>query len=222
MKDNTFKFLIITINFLILYNVVTLLIPFEKNANFWISFAFSNIAIITQIIVGILALKDSSQMKEKFYSIPMIKIGLIYLITQFVVSLFFMIFSGIPYWINVIACVTILEISLILLIAANISKTTLQKIDDEITTKTSFIQKLHIDINSLERNEEDEIAKNALKNLSEKVRYSDPVSSTYLLDIENKIELKIKELATAENRLYVIKEISNFVDERNDLCKMMK
>ena len=222
MKDNTFKFLIITINFLILYNVVTLLIPFEKNANFWISFAFSNLAIIAQVIFGIISLKNSSKMRDKFYSIPTLKISGIYLITQLILSVFFMIFSGIPYWINIIACVTVFEIALIILILVNLSKTTLQKIDDEITIKTNFIQKLNIDINSLEREEENEITKNALRTLSEKVRFSDPVSSTYLLDIENNIDAKVKEFITAENKLYIVNEIDNLLAKRNELCKMMK
>lgn len=222
MKDNTFKFLIITINFLILYNVVTLLIPFVKNANFWISFAFSNLAIIAQIIVGILSLKNSSKMKDKFYSIPTLKISGIYLIAQLILSGFFMIFSGIPYWINIIACVTVFEIALIILILANISKSTLQKIDDEIAIKTNFVQKLHVDISYIERKEENEITKNALKNLAEKVRFSDPVSSTYLLDIENDIEVKVKEFMTAENKLFVVNEIDNLLAKRNELCKMMK
>ena len=64
--------------------------------------------------------------------------------------------------------------------------------------------------------------KTALTQLVEKIRFSDPMSSEQLANLENQISTKITELKTAANKKDIIDELNLLIDERNKKCKILK
>jgi hypothetical protein len=64
--------------------------------------------------------------------------------------------------------------------------------------------------------------KAALVQLAEKIRFSDPMSSEKLKDLENRIASKVAELKVTENKNEVIAEINSLMNERNKKCKILK
>jgi hypothetical protein len=74
----------------------------------------------------------------------------------------------------------------------------------------------------------DENAKKVLQDVADEFRYSDPVSSESLKDIENELENQVGELQlavteeNAENIITLCKKIKITLTERNRLCKLGK
>lgn len=58
--------------------------------------------------------------------------------------------------------------------------------------------------------------------MAEKVRYSDPISSDELSELEKRISDKVKELYGADDKLAIVDEIELLLLERNKKCKIYK
>ena len=70
--------------------------------------------------------------------------------------------------------------------------------------------------------EPDADTKVALTKLAEKIRFSDPMSSNALADIEMEITAKVKELKTYENKAVIINALDLLLTERNKKVKILK
>ena len=74
----------------------------------------------------------------------------------------------------------------------------------------------------LAETESDPTTKAELTKLAEKIRFSDPMSSDALAEIETEIVNKIKEIKTSNDKLAIIAVTSALVEERNKKAKILK
>ena len=74
----------------------------------------------------------------------------------------------------------------------------------------------------LAQQEQNPETKTALIKLAEKIRYSDPMSSEALADLEAEISEKITTLKTVADKQNMIQEIELLMTERNKKTKMLK
>ena len=74
----------------------------------------------------------------------------------------------------------------------------------------------------LAKAESDPTIKAELAKLAEKIRFSDPVSSDALAEIETEIANKIKEIETSKDKLAIIAVTTALVEERNKKAKILK
>lgn len=95
-------------------------------------------------------------------------------------------------------------------------------VEEKIEQKVFFIKALQVDVELIAETETDPEVKEELINLAEKIRFSDPVSSDALAEIETAIVENTRELKTAENKLAVIAAISTLISERNKKVKILK
>lgn len=70
--------------------------------------------------------------------------------------------------------------------------------------------------------EADKNVKRALQQLAEKIRFSDPMSSEELEELEAQISAKAAELKAADQKLPIINELNSLLVERNKKCKILK
>lgn len=108
------------------------------------------------------------------------------------------------------------------MISSEIGRNIIENTEKKVDAKVSYIREIQADIEMCAERETDPEIKNQLLDLAEKVRYSDPMSSDILAEIENKISNKISELDTSDNKQAVIKEIDLLITERNKKAKMTK
>ena len=106
-----------------LFNVIAFVIPTEKTATFWTAYAFSVVAFAVQIPLWKIALGKKDTLKSKFLSIPVIHVGITYLIIQLIAFAVFMIFLTLPVWLAVVVCSIILAISALCAIAGQAGQT---------------------------------------------------------------------------------------------------
>lgn len=219
-KNRNMSYAVLGIAF-ILFNVIAFVIPTEKTSTFWTAYIFSVIAFAAQIGIWHFAFKGAETIKSKFLGIPLIHIGIVYLVIQLVAFTIFMTVPTIPSWIAVIVCVLIFGISAICLISGEAAKDEINRVE-KISRKVFFIKELQIDMEMLAEQETDSDVKVALLKLAEKIRFSDPMSNDALAECEAKISRKIAELKVAENKSEIITELDLLLTERSKKAKLLK
>lgn len=221
MKKKGLAYAVLVIAFA-LFNVIAFFIPTEKTATFWIAYAFNAIAFLLQIGIWKLAFKGTDTIKSKFLGIPLLTVGFRYLVIQVIAFAVFMIFPALPTWIPVVVCSVILGGSAICLIGTETGREEINRVEEKVKRKVLYIKSLQIDVEMLAEAESDPATRIELTKLAEKIRFSDPMSSDALAQIETEIANKIKELRTAKDKLAIIAVTSTLVEERNKKAKILK
>ena len=220
-KNNLMSYIALGIVFA-LFNVIAFVIPTEKTATFWTAYAFSVVAFAVQIPLWKFALGKKDTLKSKFLGIPVIHVGITYLIIQLIAFAVFMILPTLPVWLAVVVCTIILAISATCAIAGQAGANEINRVEEKIKVKRAFIQFLQTDIEMLAEIETDSATKTALKKLAEKVRFSDPMSHEMLGELESRITAKVEDMKTSSNKISLVREVEVLLIERNKKCKILK
>lgn len=221
MKKKGMAYAVLAIVFALI-NVIAFAVPTAKTSTFWIAYVFTTIAFVVQIGVWQFAFKSEDKLKSKFLGIPIISVGITYLVIQIIAFAVFLIFPFVPYWIAIIVSAIILGISGVCLIGTDIAKKEIERVEEKVGKKVFFIKALQIDIEMLAKDETDADTKEALNKLAQKIRFSDPMSVDEIADLEEKISSKIAELKTAEYKSEIITELNLLLTERNEKAKLLK
>lgn len=209
--------------------VISLALPFGKNGVFWLSYLFGVLAIAAQVYVVKIAFDGEEGVESKTYGFPIARVGIIYMSTQLVFSLIFMALADIvPIWITAILYVLILAVAAVGFIGTDAMREEIKRQEFKLETDTTCMMKLRSTTDSLLGKCRDAEAKKILSNLAETFRYSDPVSSSVLKNIETKLEAVVCELeeAVENGNLGEVNnlcgEVAEILEERNRLCKGSK
>ncbi|MDE7293558.1 MAG: YrzE family protein [Oscillospiraceae bacterium] len=229
MTKNQKRILAVLAIIFIAYSVVVFALPFQMNGMFWLSYIFAVISVAAQVYVLKTAFDGTESVKSKFYGFPIAQVGVVYMAAQLILSLIFMIFSAItPMWIAVIVFVLLLAAAAIGFISADVMRDEIERQDVKLAADVSCMTTLRSLVYSLPGQCEDTEAKKLLQDLADGFRYSDPVSSESLKDVETELERLVGELQTAvsegdtKNIISAAKKTENVLDERNRLCKLNK
>ena len=222
MKKNSSKGYVILGILFVLVSVIVFAVPLAKTAAFWISYAFTVIAFAAQIIIWKAALGRSKSLKSKFLGLPVLHIGIVYLVVQVVALIVFLSIPTLPVWSAIVAGAVIAGSSAICMIAADVGRSEIEQVSAKAGEGTFYIKRLQTDIESLADTETNAETKTALKQLAEKIRFSDPVRDAQITDIENRITAKISEMKSATDKSRIINELNSLLDERNKKIKILK
>ena len=220
-KNNFLAYLALGIMF-VLFNVITFVIPTYKTTTFWTAYIFTVIAFAAQISLWKISLGKKDTLKSKFLGIPVVYVGITYLIIQLIAFAVFMVFPTLPVWMAIVLCSIILALSALCAIAGQTGANEINRVEKKIKTKRAFIQFLQTDIEMLVESETDAEIKSALVKLAEKIRFSDPMSHEMLGELESRISAKVEEMKTTEDKKALIEEVAVLLTERNKKCKILK
>lgn len=231
MKKNTVRWWIVLAIVMGVYNVVVFVIPFEKTAVFFLSWIFTLVAIGAQAYVIHVAFYQGEGAKSKFYGFPITRIGVIYLVAQLMLGLAFMVFGFavvVPMWIPLVLYVLLLGATAIGFVAADAARDEVILQDAKQVKNTSRMWTMQLKVSSIVGQVQGEDAVAALKQFSEYLRFSDPVSNDTLLGIETELVACINDIQIAvidgdnERILRLCQKANVFLAERNKLCKLSK
>ena len=217
----------------VMFSVLVFVIPFEKKsvATFWVAYIGVLVALAVQGYVGFLVFKKSSDLRSKVYGIPVIRVSVIYFILQLITSTALIVanhFVCIPVFIPVIILVILTGFALIGVLLTIGAKSIIEGIEKEEKQRTAFMNNFKVEVESLENKSSDEAFNKDIHKFVEKVKYSDPMSASELVDVENEISAKysvFKETVTTNNldeAKKLLAELNELVDKRNKLCKLNK
>lgn len=221
MKNKNLIYAILCILFILL-NVVVFAIPTDKTGTFWVAYVFTVVAFALQVPVWEKSLKQKDTLKRKFLGISTVHVGIVSLILQVIALAVFIAVPTLPSWAAVVVCAIIFGLSTICLVSSGIGVREISRVEEKVLEKTFFIKELQANVELIAEAETDNETKTMLKQLAEKIRYSDPVSNEKLADLESRISAKAEGLKTADNIIESISELNMLLDERNKKCKILK
>ena len=214
MKKNSTKGYVILGILFALISIIAFAVPTVKTATFWITYVFTAAAFAAQIVIWKTALGKGETLKSKFLGFPVVHIGIVYTVIQVIAFAVFMFVPTLPTWSAIVVCSVIAGISAVCMISADVGRDEIERVEAKVQNKVFYVRELQADIELLADSETNSNVKTALTQLAEKIRFSDPMSSEQLADLENKISVKAMELKTAANKVEIITELTSLLDER--------
>jgi len=137
-----------------------------------------------------------------------------------------MLVPAIPYTYSVVLNTVLSGACLIGLIGVSMATEEIERIDEKVADKRLYISSLQLEVQKLEAQASDPSAKKALKELTDTIRYSDPMSSPQLMTIENAIAIRISVLTQKiwdpGATISLCEELQALFTERNAKCKTLK
>lgn len=227
MKSNQSRIAIISIVVIlaVLFNGVAFLLPLVRRGHFWTAYSFSMIAFLLLGKISLSSFEESS-LKSKFYGLSLFWVVRFYAIVQLCLSVVQMLVPILPVGFSIMANLALLGGCLIGLIGVDLGKSEIERIEETLLEKTWVFKMLRADMEVMVNQTTDMELKKELKDLSEAIRYSDPVSHSALSVLEEEIKLKIKAMgdinSDKETRKSLCQEIQQLVYERNQRCKLLK
>lgn len=209
--------------------VIVLAVPFVKNAAYWLSFVFTLLAFAAQLYVFRISFRNGESVRSKFYGFPIARIGVMYLAVQLVLGLLVMVLAKwLPAWIGVILFVIVLAVAAVGCIAADMMRDEVERQDVQLKKDVSHMRAMQSKANALVNQCDAPVLKNELEKLAEDFRFSDPVSSEALADIEASLSACLDELQRSltdgdmDSAAVLCRRAKTTLAERNRLCKLNK
>lgn len=216
---------------LVVYIVAFLIIPFNKIAASWISFAFTIIAIAASLFVFNQAFNSKETLVSKIYGYPIFRVGAVYALAQLAIGIVICAigaFFVVPYWVALLLSIIMLGAAAIGVIITDNTRDLVEHVDETAKVDTEVVTNFQIDIAGIVDCCEDSNLKSELEKLNDAFRFSDPVSNAKTKEAEDKINALLNELkANVESNnisesTTLIKRITNALAERNRICKASK
>lgn len=229
MKKNDIRMAVASAVLVILAHLLVFLLPFHHGVIFWFSYVFLLIAFGVAAAAFALAFRGQQSMTSRFYGIPIAKVGVLYLAVQAVLSLVFMALGQVvPFGLVLVADAVLLGAAMLGLVAQDIARDHIQALDARLDTAVSVIRSAQSTLNLLVSRCDNLECRAAVQKLADELRYSDPVSSSELAQIEADLCAAIDELQQAvvdgddDSVLTLCTQTRTLLDERNRLCKLGK
>lgn len=229
MNKNAIRWWVVLGVVLVVYNVLAFALPFPKTAVFAVSYLFTMIAILAQIYVIRTAFYRGEGVKSKFYGFPIAKLGVIYLAVQLIAGLVFMALGLIvPVWLPLALYVVLLGVAAAGFVAADAARDEVVRQEVKLEKDVSRMREFQAKGRALVALNQVSEAARPLEKLAENLRFSDPVSSEALTEIEDQLAECLAQLQEAvsaqktEQILSVCQEAEHILAERNQLCKLSK
>ncbi len=208
---------------LALFNVLVFLLPTVRGITFWLGYSFVTLAVILFAAV-MLFLFDAEDKKRTFLRLSLVSIAWIYLILQTIVGLWQIFNPVFPYVSALIINGCLSGFFIIILLASKVAGESIEKQEAYMAEKVYFINNMQLLLSSVKTDDAEITQK--INDLSEDIKFSDPMSHSMLSELEKQIEAKIvflkADVSDKEKAMADIESISDLLKERNQKCRMLK
>ena len=217
---------------LVLYNVIVFLVrpvlPLVSeayDAGFWVAWAVTIAAFICNLICAYITLHGDN-LEKTFYRIPLVRMSYTCLISMLVVSGVLMLIPVCPVWISAIVCAVVFLIQVISIVKSGWIASTVEATEQRIQSQTSFIREITADAEQLISSAQTGEARALCRKVYEALRYSDPMSSEELTEIEAEIRQKFEafseKIKSGEEDTAASAKLMSLISDRSNKCKLMK
>ncbi len=198
-------------------------------AVFWISWIFMLLAFAAMVVSCVILEQRGLFLRDWLFGFPIIKHSIVYIIVELLVSCIFIIFEKKVSW-NWAFGLQFLMFCLygVCVVSCFLSKETIGDVHIKVSDKTRFIKLLGVDAQMLVEKCSDTETKRECHKFAEAVRYSDPMSSEALFELEKELALTVSQCDKAIEandfvtaKVLCAKAILQLT-ERNKKCKALK
>ena len=232
MSKNRIRFYISLAIIFAVFSVIAFAVPFKHSAVFWLSYVFAAVALAVQLYSYPKAFDfEGHDVRSKFYGFPLARLTTCYLIAQLVLSLLFILLSkfiDVKAWIPVVLYALLLGVFAVGFIAADSMKEEVERQDTVHKARVDTMRALQSKSAFIAGQCEDAETKKTLNKLAESFRFSDPVSSDALNDIEASLNALVDELQSAVlEKDYaaagtLCTKVEATLADRNRMCRLNK
>ena len=233
-----FKFYLIAWAILfVIFNVVVIVLPKEAviagvtytklGGLSWITLILFELCFIGHLICTWIALRQN-KLSGTFYRLPLIRLSYACIIVTTVIGCVMMAVPNLPSWIPLIVALIIMALYAVAVLKAAAAAEVVEQIDEKVKVQTAFIKTLTVDAQTLLSRAKSEPVKAACKKVFEAVRYSDPMSSDALSNVESRIRTEFDyftDAVTTDNAdaaAASADELLTLIKERSSRCRMEK
>ncbi len=231
-KSGTISTIVVTIVFLGLLNVISFVVPFQKNnlAIFYTVYAVTELLILLQGLLVLLTIFKEENRSQRVLGLPIIYSGYITLILQVVVLVIFFILNALinlELWILIVVetlIVAYFTYSLSIGFFFKVRNIEYQK----NTGNTSFIDELRARLKAFVNTNKNENIHYLLENLYDIAKGSDSISNERTFDTEEELLSLLQQLndsikeGLTEETIKILEVMTNILLERNALSKLGK
>ena len=232
MKKNFKSYALIWAIFLVAFNVIVFLVrpiipgyEIHYDLRFWIAWLFVVAAFVGNLLCANKAFQ-AENLEKLFYKVPLISVSYRGLIGMLVLGGALMLIPNCPAWIAAIVCVAIAAFTAVAVVKASWAAETVSETHERVAQRTQFIKLLTVETETLMTAAKTPEAQAAAKKVYEALRYSDPMSSEALGEIEAELAEKFKALEAAvtsgTDPEPAAEDFLTTLEKRNRLCKAMK
>jgi hypothetical protein len=212
---------------LLVFNTVFFALPAARGLRHWVSYGFSTLAVMLAAGMSFSTLWRGER-RSKFYGLPVLYAGWIYMALQLAWGFVFMFAAPIPLWAGIPVSAVMLAACLLGLITVELGTSEISRLDAAVKEKVFYIQSLRAEAEAMAGKTADGNLKKALGEYAEAIRHSDPMSSPRLAELESAIAAKtasLKALVEAGNTGAageLCGELRQALAERNRKCMLLK
>lgn len=187
----------------LVYNLIVFMLFKAKSPVFWISYILVVVAFALHFLATYSSFKDST-VEMIFYGIPLVSIATYYLVAQVVVSLIFIFFqqgrsgTGLTKAAVLIQLI-MLAIFIVVSIVALMGRDAAQAVSDDVRGKVLSHKTTLLDVDMIGAGAGSPELKKAIEKLSETIKYSDPMTSPVVADIDDLISQNVSALRSYTN-----------------------
>jgi hypothetical protein len=221
----------------VLFNIVVIALPKEVvigNITYtklgglsWITLILFELCFIGHLLFTAAAIRQN-KLTGTFYRLPLIRLSYGCLIATLILGCLAMAIPNLPSWIPIAIAILIMAIYAMAILKAEVAAELVENIDKKVRENTSFIRDLTVDASTLVTRAKSDEIKAACKKVYEAVRYSDPMSTGTLVDVERRIKIEFDTLtdAVVSDDAEAVKasadELASLINERNKNCRAAK
>lgn len=234
MKSNLkSNLLTILCTILVIFNVLYFVIPFKHVDNFvyWFVYIITILSLLSIVLTYFVAFEKVKTLNSKILGYPLIKVGLMYIGSELIVALIFTLinaFIKVEPWILIVTYVLLIGVFTILFVTKKVVRDEIVKMENQVVEDKKFIKTLRKDMSIFVSTIVETSLKNKMNEALDIVKYSDPVSSKELEEIEDEINelyslIKNKNLKNEySDAITKTDKLISLLNERNLLCKDSK
>ena len=176
------------------YNLFVFLLGKPETPVFWLSYGFMIFAFGCQVASLFLSAKTLDA-ETVFFGIPLIQFSIFYFFAELFASTVFMFFQHIvDIKIPLLIQTLLLAAFMIIAIMAVAGRDAAKAAKDDVKEKVAALKGMGVDVEMLASSVQDPELCTRLKKLAESIRYSDPMTTPAIEDVEQRIHMTINEL----------------------------
>lgn len=192
-----------------------------RNDVFWLSYGFMMAAFAVQIVCMLLSFKRAD-VEAVFFGIPLASFSVFYLGAALFVGTVFMIFAPVaPFVLSLIVQLILLGAFVAIAAFTVLTRDVTQHVADNVKEKVVVLKSALIDLEVVKDMAADKDLKSAIEKLCETVKYSDPMSTDAVADVEERILVKVSALKASvcaedkDSAMIICRELEMLWAERN-------
>lgn len=230
MKNGKKFYMIAWIIAVLVFNLIMFLLPNKMldptEGAFWVIYLTVTASFVGQAVCSFLYAQKEEK-KERFLLIPIVYVSYIALLMTLLLALEALTLQFLPVWFTVIVAVIVLAYYAFAVFRTLAAAEMVMEVENKVEQKTEFVRTLTAKAKALEGSAPEEL-RPVVKMVYESLRYSDPMSSVVLNEVENEIGELYGAFSEAVKRgvAEVVEKKANALceklNERNELCKSSK